>query len=420
MELQSMNVEFKALNQSGVMVTDSLVVDELSEARAELMRRGLTPISIGQGSGGLASGFSLKSFFAQTNAADTATPKKASKKDLPFFTTQMAILLETGTPVSPSLSAIERQLRCPHWKLVVNQLHRHVEEGGSLASAVEMYPKLFDPIYASMISAGEASGNLAAILNRLAELSQQSDRIRNKIKSAMIYPTLLTFISLNVLSVLIFFVLPRFGVVFEEMNVTLPASTKALLLISETVRQHIILSIGTLVISIFSIIMWLRSEPGRHFIDRFSLKIPVAGELIASIITARLFRLIGLLIQANVPLLDTLELTRRSTRHYLFSQMICDTHDNVLVGQPMHEVMTRSKLISPSMTQMVQTGEENGQIGKVMTLLANYLDDRNDTKISTLTSIMEPVILIVMGVLIGGISISLVLPMFDLTKIAGN
>ena len=414
-----MKVEFKALNQSGAMVTDSLIVDELSQAAVELARRGLTPISITQSSGGSTAGFSLKSFLANSMDSQSANPKKASKKELPFFTTQLAILLETGTPVASSLSAIEKQLRCPHWKLVVGQLHQHVEEGGSLASAVGLYPKLFDPIYSSMISAGEASGNLSEILNRLAELSQQSDRIRSKIKAAMIYPALLTFISINVLSVLIFFVLPRFATVFEEMNATLPASTKALLLLSDTVRSNLIISVGALAASVVSIVIWLRSEPGHHFMDRFCLKLPVAGELIASIIIARIFRLIGLLIQANVPLLDALDLTRLSTRHYLFAKMMQDTHDHVLVGQPMHEVMTQSKLISPSMTQMVQTGEENGQVGKVMTLLADYLDDRNDTQISMLTSLMEPIILIVMGTLIGGIAISLVLPMFDLTKIAG-
>lgn len=413
-----MKVEFKALNQTGTMVSDSLFVDEFSQANAELSRRGLIPISIKPERQNVLAGFSLKSLFANISKNDAVSPNKASKKELPFFTTQLAILLETGTPVAPSLSAIEKQIRCPHWKLVVGQLHQHVAEGGSLASAVAMYPKLFDPIYSSMISAGEASGNLSIILNRLAELSQQSDRLRNKVRSAMIYPVLLTFISINVLSVLIFFVLPRFATVFEEMNVTLPGSTQFLLTLSDMVRSHLILTISAMAIGLTSIIMWLRSIPGRHFVARFSLKIPAIGDLISSTIIARIFRLIGLLIEANVPLLEALELTKKSTRHYLFAELIEKVHDNVLVGQPMHDVMAQSNIIPPSMTQMVQTGEDNGQVGKVMTLLANYLDDRNDTSISSLTSIMEPVILIVMGLLIGIIAISLVLPMFDLSQIS--
>jgi len=171
---------------------------------------------------------------------------------------------------------------------------------------------------------------------------------------------------------------------------------------------------------VFALVYWLNSEPGQRFVARNSLKLPIAGDLISSVINARIFRILGLLIESNVPLLESLKLVQTSTRHYMYADLVKTVHDEVLVGRPMYECMQQSGLIPPSIVQMVQTGENNGQIGRVMTMLADYLDDRNDTQISTLTSIMEPVILIFMGLFIGTIAISLVLPMFDLSKISGT
>jgi type II secretory pathway component PulF len=415
-----MIVEFEALNQSGKMISDSLVVDDIDQARDELLQRNLTPVQIRPGSNfALKGGGGLLAKLKGGDSNKVANTNKASKKDLPFFTTQLAILLETGTPVAPSLGAIFKQLRSPHWKQVVEQLSKHVEEGGSLATAVQQFPKLFDPVYGSMISAGESSGRLSEILNRLAELARQSDRLRSKIISAMIYPVLLVTIAVSVLSVLIFFVLPRFATIFEEMQVTLPTSTRGLMAISAFVRNNVLLTLIGLGALVGGTVYWFKSDVGRRHVSRIILKIPIAGSLVSSIITARIFRLLGILIVSEVPLVESLDLTRTSIRHYLYADMVKRVSDSVLVGQPMHEAMAKGDLVSPSIVQIVQTGEENGQVGKVMTLLADYLDDRNETLISSLTSVMEPVILIFMGIIIGIIAISLVLPMFDLSQISG-
>ncbi|MCP4707102.1 MAG: type II secretion system F family protein, partial [Planctomycetes bacterium] len=321
-------------------------------------------------------------------------------------------------PVAASLSALERQLTCPHWRLLVGQLKQRVIEGASLASAVGAYPEIFDPIFSSMISAGEASGKLPAILNRLAQLSRQSDRLKHKVMSAMIYPTLLTTIALSVVMVLIFFVLPRFSAIFAEMNVELPGSTKALLAVSAIVRNHFILVFVSAASVIAAIVLWVRSQRGKYFIARNVLKIPVVGNLICAINNARICRLIGLLVESSITLLDSIELTRASVKHFMFADLLKNMHSNVLVGRSMHEIMATTKIVPASITQMVHTGEENAQVGRIMTLLADHLDDRNETQISTLTSVMEPLILILMGLIIGIVAISLVLPMFDLSRIS--
>ncbi|MCP4708113.1 MAG: type II secretion system F family protein [Planctomycetes bacterium] len=414
-----MIVTYQAIDRSGALVNDNLVVDDASQVYSELARNGLIPVSITeQKSRSTTHIQGLQKLCAGLGFSKAPDPRRAKRKELPFFTEQMAILLETGTPVAASLSALERQLTCPHWRLLVGQLKKRVIEGASLASAVGAYPEIFDPIFSSMISAGEASGKLSTILSRLAQLSRQSDRLKHKVISAMIYPALLTTIALSVIMVLIFFVLPRFSAIFIEMNVELPGSTKTLLAISDIVRNHFILVLISAVSVITSLVLWIRSQRGKRFIARTALKIPVIGSLICSTNNARICRLIGLLVESSITLLDAIELTCASVTHFMFVDLLEKMHGNVLVGRSMHEIMAETKIVPASITQMVHTGEENAQVGRIMTLLADHLDDRNETRISTLTSVMEPLILIFMGMIIGTVAISLVLPMFDLSRIS--
>lgn len=415
-----MIVEYQAINKTGAIVNDTIVVDDPADATAELIRRGLTPIKVHAESGGGDGAFNLlgrlKGLQQKSMLAD---PRRASRKHLPFYTSQLAILLETGTQVAPSLVAIERQMTDPHWKQLIAEMRRHVEEGGTLTSATSLYPQVFDSVYVSMISAGEASGNLSRILNRLADLARQADRLRNKIISAMIYPALLIGISFVVMIILAFYVIPRFTGIFTELNVSLPASTTMMLGMSTFVRENLILTLIAFGGLIAGLMYWLKSRPGKYFVDKMTLKVPIIGPLASSLIIARIFRILGLLVESSVPLLEALELTRHTTSNHLYTDVIQKAHDSVLHGQSMHEVFLYSRLVPPSIAQMVHTGEENGQVGKVMSMLADYLDDRNETQINMLTSIMEPFILIIMGCLIGTMVFSLVLPMFDLSNISG-
>ena len=404
------------------MVADTLTLEDIAQASAELARRGLTPVHIeAEGDGGHSGGGLGKiSFLKFLDRTPVANPRRASKKHLPIFTAQLSIMLETGTTVANSMTAIKNQVACPHWRELISRISQHVEEGGSMASGVGAFPEVFDPLYVSMISAGETSGNLSMIFKRLADLSNQSDRIRSKVVSAMIYPALLTVIAISVLCVLIFFVLPRFEGVFEEMNVDLPGSTKAFLALSHFVRGNLLITLVGLAAVITAIVFWFKSEAGRRFVARFSIKMPIVGPLVSSIINARIFRLIGLLVSANITLVEALELTAHSVKNYLYAELIEEMHENILQGLSMHDVMRRSPLVPSSTAAMVHTGEDNGKIGEIMTMLADYLDDRNDTQVSTLTSVLEPLILIFMGMVIGTVAMSLVLPMFDLSKIAGR
>jgi len=413
-----MIVTYQAINAAGNIVSDSLTVDDLAHAHEHLRNEGLTPVRVAA---------RRDSTNKQNNLFDNIRkklaghgqpdPQHASPKELAFFTEQMAILLETGTPVAPSLQAMARQVNCPHWAALINRLYQHVEEGGSLASAAEAFPRVFDPIYASMIAAGEASGNLPTVLSRLGQIQRQSDRIKRKVLAACIYPALLTTMAMAVTGVLVFIVLPRFAQVFTDMNVDLP-STKFILNISGLVRQHFLLAPLLTASVIAAIVYALRTNAGRRFRARNSLRLPIFGPLIKAIHNARVFRLIGFLIESSVPLLEALRLTQKASTNYLYINLLQSMHESVLNGRSMHEILLESPLIPASLAQIVHTGEDNAQVGRVMTTLADHLDDHNETQINMLTSIMEPVILIFMGLILGTVAISLVLPMFDLSRIS--
>jgi len=418
-----MLVKYQAINRSGAVVTDTVVADDADQAYSELTRRGLTPVRIETADAGRsksANNFRLTNILRarwldRTNRVD---PRRASRKHLPFFTAQMSVLLATGTTVIAALGALERQVACPHWRELINRLAHHVEQGGSLASAVGNYPMVFDPVYSNMIAAGESSGKLDEIFARLARLSQQGDRVRSKVISALIYPALLTLIATAVVIVLTFFILPRFEDVFAEMKVDLPSSTRAFLAVSRVVRRHMLLVLLATATFITTLVYWLCSTSGRRFINVVELKLPIIGPLISSIINARIFRLIGLLANSDVPLIEALQLTAASTKHHLYLRLLQQMHAKVLQGESMYEVLQGTDLVPASLAEVVHTAENNGQIGAVLTMLADHLDDQNETKVGALTSLLEPLILVLMGLVIGTVVISLVLPMFDLSRIA--
>ncbi len=414
-----MEFEYQALNRTGTVIRNTIAVNNVSQVYVELKRMGLIPVRI---SPAVQTETVWKRYWGQilkkSGYSNEPDPRRAQQKHLPFFTTQMAIMLQAGTQLADVLNALEQQMACPHWKALAAELYRQVREGGNLASAMNTYSNVFDKIYVSMIAAGEKSGKMVSILNQLAAFSQRADRLRNKIISAMIYPLVLSMIAVGVLVVLLFFVLPRFENIFLEMKVNLPASTKMLLTVSAALRTNMVLSLAGLAGTIVGIVYWLRSAYGRRLIARTALRLPVIGLMIKSVQSARIMRLIGLLVEANVPLVDSLDLTRQACSNYLFRDMMQDVYDSVVNGHSMYEVMQSSGIMDSSVVQMVRTGEENSQIGQVTTMLAGYLDDRNETQIGMLTHIMEPLILVLMGTVIGGLAISLILPMFDLSQIS--
>ena len=281
---------------------------------------------------------------------------------------------------------------------------------------MEAHPSVFDDVARSLIAAGESTGNLSEMLSWLADMTQKQLRTRHLVIGAMIYPALLMTITIGVLALVILFVIPRFSGLFESLDVALPPSTAVLIALSGWLTQYWYVAGGATAVTVLSTCLWLRTPSGRRAWDTFILRLPKVGGLVRNFTTARLARLLGGLMQGNVPILDALDLSARSVRNCHYVALIKKAREAVTEGETLSSVFRQTDLINPSVYEAVHGGEQSGQIGPLLLHLADFLDEENEVTLRSLTSIIEPVILIVMGLLVGSVAMSLFLPLFDLTS----
>jgi len=341
-------------------------------------------------------------------------------KNVAWFSRQLHVLVCSGTQLADALHALERQTRPGPWQQILIGLRTRVEAGNSLSTAMEAYGDCFDPIYRSLIAAGESSGHLLEMLDRLASLKQKQMRVRNSVVGAMIYPCMLTTVGTAIFSMLLVFVIPRFSGLFQTLDVPLPGSTQALLTISTIFRGYWWLVLLVIAGLVTAIVAYLRTPGGRAVRDKMVLKVPYIGRVIRSFSTARIISLLGVLMQAHIPVLEALRLTRLSAGNIRYEEIVSKAEDFVSRGEPMSTAFGDASLISPSVHEAIRSGEESGELDRLLLNIASFLDEENEVVIRSLTSIIEPVILILMGLLVGVISISMFLPLFDLTAMTGG
>jgi type II secretory pathway component PulF len=336
-------------------------------------------------------------------------------KNLALFSRQLGVLMSSGTQLVDALRALERQARPGPWREVIASLRVRVEEGASLSDAMAAHSDYFDVIVRSLVGAGESSGHLLEMFDRLAVLKQKQLRVRNSVVGALIYPCLLLSLGLNIFVGLLLFVIPRFAGLFQMLAVPLPATTRVLVVISEIFRGYWWL-IGPLVIgAVVALVVYLRTPRGRQFRDTAVLRLPYLGRIARSFSTARIVSLLSVLLQAHLPVLEALRLVRQAAGNTRYQDLIVKAEDYVSRGEPMSTAFADSTLIDPAVHEAIRSGEESGEIDKMLVNIATFLDEENEVIVRSLTSIMEPVILIVMGLLVGLIAVCMFLPLFDLT-----
>jgi len=336
-------------------------------------------------------------------------------KNIAMFSRQLCVLVSSGTQLVDALRAVERQTRPGPWREIIASVRGRLEQGASLAEAMEGHPDYFDPIYRSLVTAGESSGHLLAMFDRLADLKRKQLRVRNSITGALIYPSMLVTVGLTIFALLLIFVVPRFSALFATLDVPLPASTRALVHISAAFRQYWWLALLLAAGGIVSLVTYLRRPKGRAFRDAAILRMPCLGRVARSFATARIVRLLGLLVQAHIPILEALGLVKDSAGNVRYRELIAKAEEYVSRGEPMSLAFSDTRLISPSIHEAIRSGEDSGEIDRLLLNVSTFLDEENEVVIRSLTSIIEPVILIFMGVLVGLISICMFMPLFDLT-----
>lgn len=360
---------------------------------------------------------------------DAASPAAASpggsagglrgSKELSHFLRQLAVLVSTGTPLVDSLAALERQTPDGPWKDTLVDIRRRVEEGAQFSEAMAHHPRRFDAVCRSLVAAGESGGRLPEMLERLAMLVRQQQKIRGAVVGALVYPALLMLVSAGVITAMLFFVLPRFEGLFQTLGAPVPTSTRLLLDLAQYLRGNWYWVLGAAAAAAVAGRLWLTSPLGRRTVHRALVTLPTVGNVFRSMATARMARVLGVLLEGKVVLLDSIRLARESSGNACFADMLAQAEEHVSRGEAMSAVFSSSGLVPGAVCEAVRSGERTGRIGQVLTSVADYMDEDNELLVKTLMGIIEPVILIGLGVVISLLSASMFLPLFDLTSATG-
>lgn len=402
-----MKFHYNAFDRNGRAVDGVIDAASVAEASETLRRDGMFVSSLVEAEGAGA-------------AAAKGRRGRIKLRHVVVFMRQLSVLISTGTTVVEALAALERQAQEEAWRRVVADVRSRVEEGTPLSEALAAHPSCFDPVCRSLVAAGESGGKLDVMLDKLASLLRQQQHVRSTVIGALIYPALLIVVSVSVLGAMLGFVMPRFAGLFQTLDMPLPPTTKALMAISNGLVSYWWGVVPGLAAAVVGLALWLRTEGGRRVLHTFLARAPQIGRITRSFATARIVRLLGVLLQSRVPLLEALELTRQSCTNVLYAELLRRTEDAVTRGDSISTVMSGSDLVHPSVSEAVRNGERSGRVGEVMLNMADFLDEDNTVVIRSLTSILEPVILIVLGLVVGVVALSMFLPLFDLTAMTGG
>ena len=405
-----MRLTYEAVDETGKDVADEIEAISAADATETLAGLGLTVTTISE----------TRRAPVATNTSHTVRGQPRRLKNLALMARQLAVLIRTGTPLADALGAIVRQLPDGPWRNVVSDVHAQVEGGSTLSDAMRRYPACFNDISTSLVAAGESSGQLESLLDRLSLLTRQQLKVQRTLMSAMIYPLLLMGVGIVVVAVMIVFVLPRFEDLFSTLDAPLPPSTEFLMAVAEFVRGRWWMIILALVAMAVATKFTLSRPAGRRGLDCALVRLPGCGHVVRSLLTARFARVLGVLLDSRVPLLEALELVRVSTGNILYTDLLGQAHEAVVRGESLSAVLATSPLISPYVSEALRHGEQSGQMSPVLLEMAEFMDEENESLVSTMARLVEPIMLLVLGGVVAMIAISIFLPLFDLTSLAGG
>ena len=412
---------YEAMSPSGSEVKEEVEAASNAEAIAKIRQKGYFPTKIrekqakkavkkSKGKGGKGE--------EQALAPKRKMPFSiggVSRKQLVTFTRQLSTLQDAGLPILRSLQILEQQQKPGLLKSVIGGVADEVESGASLSEAMANYPKAFDKLYVNMINAGEAGGVLDIILSRLADFMEKAQRLKKKVIGAMIYPAAVILIAVTIVSLIMIFVIPAFEEIFTDFGVELPPVTQILLGTSRWMAGGGWLYILFTPVAILLLWRLIRlSQGGRYATDLFKIKIPILGAIVRKSTVARFTRTLGTLISAGVPILDAINITKETCGNEVFERALVKVHDAIREGESMADPLRATRIVDTIVVNMVDVGEETGDLDKMLIKVADNYDNDVDVLVSSLVSILEPVMVVILGCIVGFIVIALFMPMISL------
>jgi type IV pilus assembly protein PilC len=343
--------------------------------------------------------------------------KKVSQSEVAVFTRQFSVMLDAGLPLIQGLDAIAQQHPNQAFKGILEQVRSDVEAGSTLSAAMARHPKVFDSLYTNMVAAGESGGILDTILQRLSSFIEKIVKLKRALRSALIYPATILSVAVAVVTLILWKVIPVFRTLFEGFNVELPLPTRMVIALSGIIEHYMLFFIVCAGICFFGLRSYYRTDKGRHVIDRSLLKIPVLGEVIRKIGVARFTRTLATLMTSGVPILEGLDITAKTAGSAILEDVIYQLRQRIEEGGNMADPMKQSGFFPPMVNQMVSVGESTGEIDTMLVKVADYYEEEVDVVVANLMTILEPILMVFLGVVVGGIVISMYLPMFKLIKV---
>ena len=415
------NYLYEAVDAAGLKSKGSIEVLNQSEALRRIKEMGLFPTMV-------------RPAAAAVVRARPAASKRRRRPWLPLgggrikpaaltvFTRQLATLVNVGMPLLRGLRLLQEQEGQPGLKHVISEIARTVESGGTMSEALAAHPKVFGPLYVNMVRAGELGGVLEEVLRRQAEFMEKAMRIKGKIKAALFYPAAVLLVAAGIVTLLLVYVIPRFQSVFEGLvpGRAMPAFTLAVLNLSQLVQHHLFAGVVALLALLAAFQCLLQTRGGRQWFDGFKLVMPALGSVVRKVALARFTRTLGTLLSSGVPILQALTIVKETAGNVVVGDMIARVHANVKEGGTLADPFKASKLFPPMVGGMVDVGEQTGALPEMLLKIADTGDEEVDNAVGAMTSLLEPVMIVFLAVVVGGIVIAMFLPLITLIEGATN
>jgi type IV pilus assembly protein PilC len=337
--------------------------------------------------------------------------------DLVVFTRQLATMVDAGLAMVQSLQALAEQTTNKVMRDVIKDVCTRVEGGDSFSEALQKHPKVFNRLYVSMVGAGERGGLLAEILSRLASYLESTARLRKKVKSAMMYPTAVTIIAIGITIFLLVKVVPVFGDVYKGFGQKLPGPTLGLIKLSNFVKDYILIILPAMVGLVYGWLAYIKTKTGREFWDRTRIKLPIFGQIAHKICLSRFARTLASLVRSGVPILEVLQIVSNTVGNVIMEKAIRTSAADIERGESMSVSLARHPIFPSMIIRMITAGEQTGKLETMLERISNFLDDEIETTLSGLTSLIEPLLIVFLGVTVGGIAICMFLPIFKMSEI---
>ncbi len=423
------NFKYTALDQNGAEKTGFVTADSKIAAMEMVRAQGLLVRECEESKGGAPAAKKKdakkeKGKKSKKGGAKGKAGAAVKQKELMVFTRQLATLIDAGLPLLQSLNVLSKQEPNPNLRATIVALGESVQGGSTFSEALSAYPKLFNKLFVNMVKAGEIGGVLEVVLKRLAEYQEKANRLRSKITSAMVYPTIILVIAVGILTFLMLVIVPKFKEMFEGQNMELPALSEFVFNFSDNCMAdslvpfvpNAVLFLILVAVTIVGVAIWKRTPKGGRAVDALILKTPKIGDLTRVSSVARFSRTFGTLVSSGVPILQALLITRDTAGNVIVSDAVTKIHDAVREGESIVTPMSTCGVFPPMMISMVDVGEETGQLPDMLMKVAEVYDEEVDNSVTALTAMLEPLMIVFLAVVVGSIVLAMFMPMMEIIK----